>query len=139
MIQLRLPRLLLTSLTVLCLAAAFVWIGYEDQSTGRVSLLGACGASLAVLLIAERRYGRRPLAPRQWLMGCMSAGLLGGLATGPLVIVLMALKVSLHGHAVPDFSPQDVLAVLATIPIWGGAGFLLGGAVGLIGLARAKA
>lgn len=138
MIHFRVPRRLLTLAALLYLAAGFVWIGYEDQSARWVSLMGAGGALLGTVVFCRRRFGGGEYAPRQWLFGCALAGLAAGVAAAPMTIVLMALKVSLHSHATPDFTPGEVLAIIETLPVWGMAGLLLGAATGLVGLARRR-
>lgn len=102
--------------------AAFVWIGIEDRSLVYVSLLGAGAAGLGVAHWAWRRFAGRRVSAPQAAAGSAIAGLVIGLAAAPLTALLMAIKVSLHGHATPDFSAAAVRAVLARAPVWGLAG-----------------
>ncbi len=50
------------------------------------------------------------------------AGLLGGAATAPVALLLMAIKTGLHGHSVPDYTSAQMMAVLISFPVWVGAG-----------------
>lgn len=131
MIRLPTDRRLLALASAGYALAAFLWIGIEDQSLVYVSLLGAGAAGLGTAHSVWRRLAGRQVSARQAAGGGAIAGLVIGLAAAPLTALLMAIKVSLHSHAVPDFSADSVRAVLARAPIWG-----LAGGIGGLALAR---
>jgi hypothetical protein len=62
---------------------------------------------------------------RSWLLYPL-AGLLSGLAVTPLALLLMAFKSGVHGHGLPDFTPNQVTLVLLSTPAWAAAGLLVG-------------
>jgi hypothetical protein len=47
-------------------------------------------------------------------------------------VLLVAVKISLHDHTVPDFTAQDMVSVLNRMPIWGIIGLLSGMALGWV-------
>jgi hypothetical protein len=120
-------------------AAWFVWLGYEDVGLEVVLALSAW-ISLAYVATLWRRWSESSqLTHRQYIVRASIAGLVGG-ATAPLLAdILMLVKVSLHGHAVPDFTARDLGAVLGRTPIWALAGLAAGLALGLVHLARGPA
>lgn len=112
-----------------------IWIGIEDRSLKLVTIEAALvsaglGASGAVRILSRLQ----PVAWRRtaWLGGI---GGLAGAAWGPIALVLIAIKTSLHTHPVPDFTQADIAGVLNRIPVWMVIGALLGLGVGLLGLA----
>ncbi len=125
------PGVVRLAVTVAYLAASFVWLGYEDLDRRYVTALGA-GLPLLAGLRGLEQLSRRGLRFRQRIVRLVLGGGALGLAVGPLTALLMAAKVSLHGHTVPDFQPADVAAVLRSSPAWGFAGLLLGGAAALL-------
>lgn len=109
----------------------FVWLGYEDVGLGPVLLLSILIAAAYVLTLWRRWAVLAGLTPRQLQVRTGLAGLVAGLTTAPLAAMLMLAKIALHAHPVPDFSRQDVLAVLARTPVWAAAGLAAGLAWGL--------
>jgi hypothetical protein len=107
---------------------ALVWVSLEDQSVTWVILFAAaiCLLTAAWLLASSPR----PVVGKGWLVYPL-AGLLGGAATAPVALLLMAIKTGLHGHSVPDYSPNQMMAVLISFPIWVGAGGVIGLGAGL--------
>ncbi len=100
----------------------FIWLPFEDITERWVILfsLALCtwaAARLSFLYQARARY----FLPLQVLTGALA-----GLAISPLALLLMAFKSGIHGHGVPDFTPQQVVDVLRRTPYWGSAGFLFG-------------
>jgi hypothetical protein len=126
----------LTWLTYAFCVAFFFWIGLEDRSLVSVTLLGACLPIIFVAHFLLRRFGGTKLPVRKsGLLLCAGGLLAGGLA--PLTTaVLMAIKVSLHSHPVPDYTPEAVVAVVARLPVWALAGLLAGAALALWAYSR---
>lgn len=116
--------------------AWFVWLGYEDVGLHIVLLLSAW-ISLAYVVTLWQRWSDSPqLKQDQYLLRAAIAGLVGGATTPPLADILMLVKISLHSHAVPDFTARDLGAVLGRTPAWALAGLGVGLALGLINVAR---
>lgn len=108
-------------------AGLLLWLPFEDTNVNAVLLFSVsiCGWWVARFLVgipgsAEKAIRRHALL-----------GALGGLAVSPLALLLMAVKTGLHGHPSPDFSPEQLQAVLGSIAGWVAAGFLLGLGIGL--------
>lgn len=59
-------------------------------------------------------------------------GLLCGLTVSPVAIGLMAFKTGLHGHDVPDFTPEQIQTVIWLAPIFGVSGLFIGLGAGLL-------
>lgn len=110
--------------------AFFFWIGMEDTTLLPVMILGA---SLPAMVIAHFLL-RRPARTGMLLLS--AGGLLGGVAAPLTSTVLIALKVSLHSHAYPDYPPEAVVSVLARAPVWALAGLVFGAALALLAYAR---
>jgi hypothetical protein len=61
----------------------------------------------------------------------MLVGAAAGIATAPMVILLMIIKSGLHGHDVPDFTFTQIISILWRAPFWMVGGALVGLGVGL--------
>ena len=128
----------LTLFTYLFCVVFFFWLGLEDRSLVVVTLLGA---GLTVVFVAHgllRRFGGAALSVRKSSLLLCAGGLLAGGLAPLATAVLMAVKVSLHSHAVPDYTPEAVLAVVARLPVWTVAGLLAGAALALWAYSRRK-
>jgi hypothetical protein len=112
----------------------FLWIGYEDRSLIAVSILAA---SIAFVLAVEAwmRWIEDVVAGSRKVVLTMVLGLGAGTAMGPISVVLAALKISLHQHAILDFSIVDIGLLLSRSPYWMVIGLLAGVAAGLLVLA----
>jgi hypothetical protein len=119
---------LVRRLWVIALPLSIVWLTLEENSRFGAAAIGLLWA----LLTARHAYVRwiRRTDP----VGVITAATLAGALIGPMAVVLMALKVALHLHPVPDYQIDDIHAMLAWIPVGGGAGLLLG--AGLVLLRR---
>jgi hypothetical protein len=87
------------------------------------------------LSFARRRKGEeagQASDARRFLL----VGLAAGAAVGPLAALLMLIKVSIHAHPVPDFTPADLRAAIGRTPLWAGVGLLAGAAAALVQIAR---
>lgn len=101
------------------------WLPVEDNGLLNVYLF-ALGISLLMTL-----WLRRSRLWGSWKPGkrIVSLGSLAGLLVTPLALLLMAFKSGLHGHLAPDYTPDQVLAVIKSSPIW-----LIGGGMLSLGL-----
>lgn len=116
--------------------AWFVWLGYEDVGLDVVLLLSGWISLAYVITLWQRWSDSAQLDQGQYLVRAGIAGLVGGATVPPLADILMLVKVSLHGHAVPDFTARDLGAVLGRTPVWALAGLAAGLALGLVHMAR---
>ena len=117
--------------------ALFYWFGNEDRSLAFVTALGAGGA---ILLAVHAALGARAEPPPavveyRWIARMAGRGLMGGLLAAPLTVSLMLMKISLHGHEMPDFTAQTLIGTLTRTPAWAAAGTVAGLGFGLIHLA----
>jgi hypothetical protein len=122
------PTRSLRLLAILFGIIVLVWVSLEDQSVTWVILFAAAICLLAAAL--SLASSPRSDAGKGWLVYLL-AGLLGGAATPPVAVLLMAIKTGLHGHSVPDYTPAQIIAVLTSFPIWVGAGGVIGLGTGL--------
>jgi hypothetical protein len=99
-----------------------IWLPIEDTSTTYVIPLaiGVCA------WLAVRAFLRIGLQLHYHIL----IGALAGLAVAPLAAFLMIFKSGLHAHGFPDFTLEQLWAVLLTSPYWGSAGLILGALVG---------
>jgi len=126
----------LTALSYIFGLAFFFWIGTEDATLLPVTALGAALPLILLGHFLTRRFGGAPLRVHKGVLLLTSGGLLVGCAAPLTIGIFMALKVSLHAHAYPDYPPEAVLGVMARTPVWALAGLILGGAVALAAYAR---
>jgi hypothetical protein len=130
--------------------ALFIWFGIEDTSLAFVAALGVGGAALiggraardAWQALGEDRADSpgdlRPDPAHQRLASLGLYGLAAGALAPALSAALMVVKISLHSHATPDFSLEEVMGLLWRAPVWAGAGLLAGLGLGLWRLARRR-
>lgn len=105
----------------------FRWMSVEDTSALPVAALGVMIALCGVGLWLSHQPDWRPSA---WVL-CLTGALIGAL--GALAATtLMFLKTAWHGHLVPDYPPQMMLAMLARAPVWALVGLCVGGALALL-------
>jgi hypothetical protein len=129
------------ALTVLTFAfgiAFFIWIGYEDTTLIPVTILGAALPLIFLAHFLTRRFGGAPLPTYKGMLLLSAGGLLTGCLAPLSIAILMALKVSLHSHANPDYAPEVVVGVMARTPVWALGGLLLGAALALIVYTRRR-
>ena len=111
--------------------AWFVWIALEDRTLAPVMLLAALiSSAFAITGLARWRSGTR-VERRRWLLESTGVGLAAGALVAPAAILLILIKISIHAHGTPDFSPTDIGAVIRRFPVWMLAGTLCGEALGL--------
>jgi hypothetical protein len=114
-------------------AGILLWLPFEDTLERWTVLFASAGAAWFAARFLARRS---PARPWPFLLQYVSAGLLAGLAVGPLASFLMVFKTGLHGHGAPDFTPEQMAAVLLHTPFFGIGGLLLGLGSGLAILAK---
>ncbi len=131
-----LARRLLLIATALDAVAILFWAGLEDASVAPVVALGAITAALTFghALLARWRSGS--LNAGEWCVWMILGGAGAGMGAALAAILLMAIKVSLHSHNYPDYSPTAVVGLFTRAPQWGLAGLLIGLGLALIGFAR---
>ena len=127
------PRLL-RGLTLLWGLYAMVWMALE-AGVGRDVLLAAWGLALLAGHLAARRLGGRPISAGAALGWGAAAGLAAGVALGPSLLLLMALKTGLHSHG-PAYSATQMAQMAARWPWWIAAATAAGAGLGLLALAR---
>lgn len=118
---------------------SFLWIGYEDRGTAAVRLVAGSICLAAGLQLLARWRSDPPATQLGWLLRTSASGLAVGAAAGPVAALLMLIKLSLHTHPIPDFSPEQVLQVLRSTPQLAGEGAALGLALGGLWLLRRRA
>jgi hypothetical protein len=110
---------------------AFIWLGFEDNSTLSVAVLGALLSVLSLLMVI-RTYGPHiPLASRIWIPGFILLGALMGAGAVLFTVILMFFKTAWHSHAFPDYPVPLMAAMLARLPLWTMGGGCIGAGVGL--------
>jgi hypothetical protein len=115
----------------------FVWIGIEDPSVLTVLILSATFLSALAVTVYQRRIKHMSRSRPLRSVTILVAGFLGGLLVTPIAVVLMAVKISLHNHVLPDFSCTDVIQVLSSTPAWGIGALMLSAAGALLDRMRA--
>ncbi len=101
------------------------WLSIEDQSELPALLMSTLVVILVTLryMIVGMRF--RSLSWRAYLL----VGMIAGLAVPLIALSLMTLKIGIHGHGVPDYSLQQYINVVYTIPGWiVGGGLIASGA-----------
>jgi hypothetical protein len=127
------PRRLSTSqrwlryYTLVLGAFLLVWLPFEDSNEQLATAFAAAISVGVAAHLAIRRKSFQPVSFRKYLL----LGGLAGLIVGPLAFLLMAIKTGLHGHAAPDFTSTQVIAVFLRMPAWGLGGLLIGLGIGL--------
>ncbi len=100
----------------------FVWLQLEGSGELWVLLFSAAISVLTatqVWLRLTSRFGMKVY----WLP---LAGFLAGLLITPAALLMMAMKTGLHGHQGPDFSGEQILAIVRGTPAWLISGLLVG-------------
>lgn len=113
-----------------------VWLGVEDRGILTILLLGTAISFSAALTVLDRWGSGRILSETQWWIRWVALGLSIAIGIGPLALLLMMVKVSLHSHGLLDFSLNDIEQLLRVWPFWGLAALLLGLGLGALGRAR---
>lgn len=110
----------------------FIWIGLEDRSSVTVLIMSAAPILAVGITLYIRRVMRLPGPGARRFGTILLLGLVGGLLVTPTAVVLMAVKIALHNHALPEFTRGDVNRVLSSTPAWTLGAFMLGAAGALI-------
>ena len=119
----------LSLLTYAVSGVFFLWLVVEDRSLVTVTLLGVSFPIIFLVHFLLERFGGAELPMRKSLLLLGAGGTLAGALAPLTTAVLMAVKVMLHGHTPPDYSPEMVAAVIARLPLWSVAGLLVGAAL----------
>ncbi|HET7009667.1 MAG TPA: hypothetical protein VFI11_02730 [Anaerolineales bacterium] len=114
------------------LPASLVWLSLEERSR-----TGAILIALPWVLLTVRHAYARWMRQRGGI-GLIVACVLGGGLIGPMAVVMMALKVALHAHPVPDYQSDDLQALLAWLPTGAVVGFLFGAGLMLLKSSRSR-
>lgn len=108
------------------------WVPVEDLNDHYAVLFAAAICTL----MAARWVVSVSAQKRPRFIFYIIIGLLAGLAVSPLAVLLMAFKIGLHGHPVPDFTFAQITAVALRTPIWTMGGGLIGLGIAFLGVAR---
>ncbi|MFU8772815.1 MAG: hypothetical protein ACNA8H_10400 [Anaerolineales bacterium] len=113
---------------MLIAAFFFIWLPFEDVDVRAVVLLAiAICAWIGVrILIRPANKGKISIAYQALI------GLLCGFGISPVAVGLMAVKTGLHGHPLPDFTPEQIYTVIWLSPYFGISGLLIGLGTGLL-------
>jgi hypothetical protein len=104
-----------------------LWLPFEDTGVNGV-------LAFSVLICgwwAARSLLNAPISEGSLIRRHVFFAALAGLGVSPLALLLMALKTGLHSHPSPDYSPEQLGAVLVSTPVWVLASVLLGVGSGL--------
>jgi hypothetical protein len=109
----------------------FLWLGFEDNTTLSVTILGTLIGILVVLTTIRTYAPRIPLSIRVWLPGFVLTGALMGGCAVVFTITLMFFKTAWHSHAFPDYPVPLMADMLTRLPLWMLAGAVIGAGLGL--------
>ena len=123
-------------MVIIWTAVAVVWAILEGNLAWTV-LLGTLTSLIIVIMIVKRYLTGRNLSLIVGLATMSVMGLLFGLGSALLTLLLMAIKTGLHAHG-PEFSALELQWVLQQIPLWAVAGLIAGLGLGIIILALAR-
>jgi hypothetical protein len=107
---------IITSIVVL------LWLPVEDDHEWTVLILAVAISGLIGIRFLLGTYVNK----KRFLHIYAITGLFTGLVISPITIGLMAFKTGLHGHDVPDFTPDQIQTVLWLAPFFGGSGLFVG-------------
>lgn len=107
---------------IVLLVVLLAWMPFEATSQHGAILLATAGSAYLAWLFAARRMQAGMW--RCWHF--IALGLVTGLVLAPATLGLMALKTGIHGHAVPDYTAGQILAVVGQAPIFTLSGLLVG-------------
>ena len=117
--------------------ACFAWLMSESSQIPAALLLSAVLVASLGVRRAARRSATAPAGMRRVGVAALAGCILGALVP-LLATAMMLVKVALHSHGQPDFSPEDLLAVLGRVPVWAIGAGLLGAAAGLASAGAAQ-
>ncbi len=127
-IPVRVPYL--RAATLLWGVYALVWLSLEGHA-GRDALLAGWGLALLALGLVGRVFGGRAVAVGRLATLGAAVGLAWGVALGPAVLLLMAVKTGLHGHG-PEYTAAQLAQVWSQWPSWLAAGLAAGAGLALV-------
>ena len=108
-------------------ALLLIWLPFEDTNEQLATAFSAAILAGLAARLAVRWDSPQPASlPKHLLLGTLA-----GLMVAPLTFLLMAIKSGLHGHAGPDFTGAQVIAVFLRMPVWGLGGLLIGLGAGI--------
>ena len=122
------PGLKLLKIVMGVLAA--VWMVLESGLWLTIGL-GVGGTAVILLHLLQKKRAQTMLSRPKWIALSSSLGLLLGLASPLVILLLMVLKTGLHAHG-PEFSPAQINWVIRQIPLWTISGLLAGAGLGLL-------
>jgi hypothetical protein len=99
-----------------------VWLSIENDSLFLLIIISALTTTLGMIVLLSR--SSRPALERWYAYPLVGA--VTGLLIIPVALVLVLVKIGLHNHPLPDFSPEQVHALLRLTPVSILAGFLTG-------------
>lgn len=99
-----------------------VWLSIENDSLFLLTILSALITTLGMIVLLSR--SSRPVLARWYAYPLVGA--VTGLLIIPVALMLVLVKIGLHNHPLPDFTPEQVHALLRLTPASILAGFLAG-------------
>ena len=115
--------------------ALLFWLPIEDSAEAWAILFAiAISTWLAIALLLIKRISFRSI-----LFDHVFVGTFAGILVTPIALLLMAFKIGLHSHEVPDYTIQQVISAIWKTPIWIIGGFLIGAGSGIWVSSREKA
>jgi hypothetical protein len=105
-----------------------VWLPFEESSVLGVLVIAGlfCTWGGIWVLFKTGSYRKHGIVRNVLIWG------LAGFFVVPITILLMAIKTGIHGHGTPDFSVEQMQAVLSRIPYFMFGGVLVGAGIGLL-------
>lgn len=102
-------------------ALTFFWFPIEDTNTTALTVLGLSWSAWGAAWWGTRHPERLSRAGQT-----AAVGLLAGVFTLPVGMLLVVIKAGLHAHGFLDFSTTQLRAYAARTPLWAVLGALAG-------------
>ncbi len=106
----------------------FIWLPFEDQGLSLIFLYALAVSTLLGFYVYQRWQAGPARLWKAALCGCLA----GALVT-PLILLILAIKAGVHGHAVPESAASELTGILWLTPLWMLAGGLVGAGLGVLG------
>jgi len=104
-----------------------IWLPFEDQGLSLIFVYALAVSALLGFYVYQRWQAGPARLWRAALCGCLA-----GAVVTPLILLIMAIKAGVHGHAVPESAASELTGILWLTPLWLIAGGLVGTGLGLL-------